>query len=250
MKRFIQLLSAIGVMLLFVGFGQAAGPQIEMVKVKGGCYKMGDTFGKGNSDEKPVHEVCVSDFSIGKYLVTQAEWKAVMGTSPSKFTGDRLPVDSVSWDDTQEFITNLNLLTGKRYRHPTEAEWEYAARSGGKNETWAGTSDGARLSEYAWYKDNSARKTHVVGSKKPNGLGLYDMSGNVWEWVQDRYDSAWYGESPRDNPQGPMTGSYRVQRGGSWFNTAVNVRASHRYWREPSDRDGRLGFRLALPATR
>ena len=250
MKRIIQLLSAIGVMLLFVVVGQAAGPQIEMVKVKGGCYKMGDTFGEGNSDEKPVHEVCVNDFSIGKYLVTQAEWKAVMGTSPSKFSGDRLPVESVSWDDTREFITNLNLLTGRRYRLPTEAEWEYAARSGGKNEAWAGTSDAARLSEYAWYKDNSGGKTHEVGSKKPNGMGLYDMSGNVWEWVQDRYGSAWYEESPRNNPLGPTSGSYRIQRGGSWFNSAENVRTSHRYWREPSDRDGRLGFRLALPATR
>lgn len=250
MKRIIQLFSAIVVMLLFVVVGQAAGPQIELVKVKGGCYKMGDTFGEGNSDEKPVHEVCVNDFFIGKYLVTQADWKAVMGTSPSHFSGDRLPVESVSWNDTQEFITNLNLLTGKRYRLPTEAEWEYAARSGGKNQAWAGTSDAARLREYAWYKDNSGGKTHVVGKKKPNGLGLFDMSGNVWEWVQDRYESNWYVESPRKNPQGPKSGSYRVQRGGSWFNSAENIRVSHRYWREPTDRDARLGFRLVLPATR
>jgi formylglycine-generating enzyme required for sulfatase activity len=223
----------------------AAAPEIEMVNVRGGCFQMGDAFSGGNPDERPVHEVCLNDFYIGKYAVTQAEWQAVMGNNPSKFTGDRRPVESVSWNDAQAFIAKLNRMTGRRYRLPTEAEWEYAARSGGKNEKWAGTSDPSQLSNYAWYSENSGQKTHAVGTKKPNGLGLFDMSGNVSEWVQDLYGEVWYEESPKDNPQGPRTGNARVLRGGSWAAGAWNLRDALRLWYDPAFWDDFLGFRLA-----
>jgi formylglycine-generating enzyme required for sulfatase activity len=248
MKRIIEVIFV--VTALAVATSAYAAPDIEMVYVKGGCYQMGSTFGDGRNDEMPAHEVCVSSFSIGKYLVTQAQWVEVMGTNPSTFTGDRRPVDSVSWDDAQEFIAKLNQMTGRSFRLPTEAEWEYAARSGGKREKWAGTSNKAELGAYAWYIDNSSEKTHEVGQKQPNGLGLYDMSGNVWEWVQDRYGKVYYEESPRDNPQGPMTGSARVLRGGSWSVTAGFVRAADRNYGAPLTPFHGIGFRLALPAVR
>jgi sulfatase modifying factor 1 len=231
----------------------AAGPNIDMVRVTGGCYQMGDTFGDGVNDvkpvdEKPVHEVCVSDFFIGKYVVTQAQWVAVMGRNRSRFTGDKRPVEQVSWDDAQAFIAKLRQLTGISYRLPTEAEWEYAARSGGRKEKWAGTSDPNQLKDYAWYEENSDKQTHVVGIKKPNGLGLYDMSGNVWEWCQDRYGDVWYEESDRNNPQGPMTGEYRVVRGGSWNSYANNTRAAARSHDPVFRVNDLIGFRLAASA--
>jgi formylglycine-generating enzyme len=227
-----------------------AAPTIAMVSVKGGCYQMGDTFGDGEQDEKPEHQVCVDDFSIGTYLVTQAEWQAVMGDNPSSFAecGGNCPVESVSWKDAKKFIRQLNARTGKRYRLPTEAEWEYAARSGGKQEKWAGTIDANRLDEYAWYKDNSDMKTHEVGQKQPNGLGLYDMSGNVWEWCQDRYDEKYYEQAKEKNPKGPESGEYRVMRGGSWNYDSSITRAAYRGDINPDNRNSDLGFRLAASA--
>lgn len=228
----------------------AAAPNIEMVFVKGGCYQMGNTFDEGTIGERPVHEVCIDDFYIGKYEVTQAQYQAVMGSNPSFFKecGGSCPVTEVSWDDAQAFIGKLSQMSGKAYRLPTEAEWEYAARSGGKKEKWAGTSDKSRLGDYAWIWDNSGQKAHVVGVKLPNGLGIHDMSGNVWEWVQDRL--GWYQESPRDNPQGPMTGTERVFRGGNYYYGAGDARASARRHDAPGERSRYLGFRLALPAVR
>jgi formylglycine-generating enzyme required for sulfatase activity len=224
---------------------------MEFVAVKGGCFQMGDTIGDGQSVEKPVHEVCVSDFSIGKYEVTQGQWQKIMGSNPSSFysCGDDCPVEKVSWDDVQEFIRKLNDRRGgtanRLYRLPTEAEWEYAARCGGKMEKYSGGNDSGAV---AWYSSNSDKKTHPVGRKQANGLGLYDMSGNVWEWVNDWYDSGYYGKSPRDNPQGPTTGSYRVNRGGSWNTFPVYVRASSRnYGLVPGYRINNLGFRLVAP---
>jgi formylglycine-generating enzyme required for sulfatase activity len=222
---------------------------ITLVPIKGGCYKMGDTFSDGYKSEKPVHEVCISDFFIGTYLVTQAQWAAVMGTKPSVFVGDRRPVESVSWEEAQQFITKLNAMTGRQYRLPTEAEWEYAARGGGTQEKWSGTSDESRLGNYAWYGMNSDEMTHEVGSRKANELGLYDMAGNVWEWVQDWYEDIYYEVSPRDNPQGPPVGSRRVMRGGGWRGAAGIVRAASRGYLIPSRRYYDIGFRLALPAT-
>jgi formylglycine-generating enzyme required for sulfatase activity len=226
----------------------AQAPEIEMVRVTGGCFQMGDTFGDGRDDEKPIHEVCVSDFYIGRYEVTQVQWQAVMGNNPSSFKGDRRPVDSVSWEDAEAFIAKLNRMTGRRYRLPTEAEWEYAARSGGRKEKWAGTSDKSQLGDYAWDGDNSGEETHVVGTKRPNELGLYDMSGNVREWVEDRYGDVWYEESPRDNPRGPQKGSARVLRGGSWRGDPWGARAAYRGWYDPAIRNNYFGFRLASSA--
>lgn len=227
------------------------GKKIEgMVFVKGGCFQMGDMFGDGYSGERPVHEVCVNDFYIEESEVTQKEWEAVMGANPSvSNTGDDYPVDSVEWEDAQEFIEKLNKKTGKKYRLPTEAEWEYAAKSKGKKEKFAGTNSESELGEYAWYDDNSEGVTHPVKQKKPNALGLYDMSGNVWEWVYDFYDGDYYSASPKDNPTGPdRRTSYHILRGGSWYSEARNARATDRYWSDVDveGADSLFGFRLVL----
>ena len=221
--------------------------KMPMVFVKGGCYEMGDTFGDGNNDEKPVHTVCVDDFYMGKYEVTQWRWKKVMKNNPSYFKscGYDCPVEQVSWSDVQQFIGKLNNQTGNHFRLPTEAEWEYTARSGGKNEKYSGGND---VDAVAWYDDNSGDKTHPVGQKQANGLGIYDMSGNVWEWCSDWYDKNYYSSSPRNNPQGPSSGSDRVGRGGSWYSNARNTRAANRSWDRPSYRGSLLGFRLVLSA--
>jgi sulfatase modifying factor 1 len=221
---------------------------MEFVLVKGGCYQMGDTFGDGDADEKPVHEVCVDDYYIGKYKVTQGQWKNVRGNNPSNFRncGDNCPVEQVSWDDAQEFIRILNRRTGKTYRLLTEAEWEYAARSGGKSEKYAGTNSESELGDYAWYAANANGQTHPVGQKKPNGLGIYDMTGNVWEWVQDIYSDTAYSSDSRNNPLYAGSGTYRVFRGGSWYDHPRRVRATYRSLNLfPSGRYFFLGFRLA-----
>ncbi len=216
---------------------------MELVCLQGGTFEMGDTFGDGESDEKPVHSVTLSAFCIGKTEVTQGQWQQVMGSNPSNFKGNDRPVEQVSWNDVQEFLQKVNQKTGKKFRLPTEAEWEYAARSGGNKETYAGTSNEGELGQYAWYSANSGRQTHPVGTKRPNGLGLYDMSGNVWEWVQDWKGG--YPSSAQRDPQGPSSGSYRVIRGGSWFYDARYARAAIRYGYGPGYRDSYLGFRLA-----
>ncbi|MBI3600779.1 MAG: formylglycine-generating enzyme family protein, partial [Nitrospinae bacterium] len=199
---------------------------MEIIFIKGGCYQMGDTFGDGESDEKPIHEVCVDDFYMGKYEVTQKEWQSIMGNNPSYLKNcDNCPVEQVSWNDVQEYINKLNQKTGKKYRLPTEAEWEYAARSGGRSEKYSG---GNNIDSVAWYNSNSNSKTHPVGQKEANGLGLYDMTGNVWEWCQDWYDSDYYRKSPKNNPEGASSGQYRVLRGGSWDEYARYARAAIR----------------------
>ena len=221
---------------------------IEMVFVKGGCFQMGDIFGKGGKDEKPVHEVCLRDFFIGKYEVTQEQWKEVMGTNPSHFSGcgDNCPVESVGYLDTLDFIRKLNEKTGKEYRLPTEGEWEYAARSGGKNELWAGTSDEATVGDYVWHEGNSGGMSHPVGLKKPNGLGLYDMSGNVFEWVHDWYNEGYFGESPKDNPDGPALGEERVIRSGCYDTDVKLTSSTSRLRLTPIYRSVCFGFRLAM----
>ena len=223
---------------------------VEFVFVKGGCYLMGDIFGIGSDNERPVHEVCVDDFYIGKYEVTQGQWKTVMGNNPSKNKGgDGFPVESVSWDDIQTFLLKLKQKVGNNYRLLTEAEWEYAARSGGKDESWAGTNSEEELREYAWYKKrfSGENNIHAVGFKKPNALGLYDMTGNVEEWVTDFYCEKYYVESPRNNPKGPSKGEDRVSRGGSWDESPDNkLRVSNRESHGSSRRENTLGFRLVL----
>jgi len=225
---------------------------IELVLVKGGCFQMGDTFGDGQADEQPVHTVCVDDFYIGKYEITQGQWESVMGNSPSFFKkcGEKCPVEQVSWNDIQEFITKLNAKTGKKYRLPTEAEWEYAARSGGKKEKYAGTSSDVELGKYAWYSANSGGRIYPTGQKQPNGLGLYDMIGNVWEWCQDRYGEKYYSQSSRKNPTGPVSGTRRVLRGGAWIFEPAGIRASTRYSLIPESRGDLYGFRLSISVPR
>ena len=198
----------------------------------------------GDAKVGNVHSETLNDFYIGKTEVTQAQWQAIMGTNPSSFKNcDQCPVEQVSWGDAQEFIKKLNAKTVKSYRLPTEAEWEYAAR-GGKNSTYnyAGSNT---VDEVAWYDSNSGRKTHPVGQKKANDLGLHDMSGNVLEWCQDWYDIGYYAKSPSSNPPGPTTGSLRVIRGGSWYSVPAYVRVAGRNSSAPGNRDFDVGFRLA-----
>ena len=175
--------------------------------------------------------------------MTQELWQAVMGSNPSGFKGDNLPVECVSWDDCQVFIRKLNSLTGQNFRLPTEAEWEFACR-GGNNSRGYKYSGSNNLGSVAWYDGNSGNKTHPVGTKAPNELGIYDMSGNVWEWCADWYGD--YSSGAQTNPTGPYGGSYRVYRGGSWSNYARNCRSSFRYGSDPMYRHNFLGLRLAL----
>ena len=221
------------------------GASFDMVAIKGGTFQMGSNE---SSDEKPIHTVTVSDFSIGKTEVTQAQWVAVMGSKPSNFKGDNLPVETVSWDDIQVFINKLNTKTGKTYRLPTEAEWEYAAGASTSPVTdrnkYAGTNSESSLGNYAWYSANSGSKTHPVGTKQPNQFGLYDMSGNVWEWCSDWYGS--YSSSPQNNPKGASSGSFRVLRGGSWSDVAQRCRVAYRLSYAPDNRYAYLGFRPVL----
>ncbi len=222
----------------------------EMVFVEGGTFTMGATEEQSieaDSDEKPTHRVTVSDFYIGKYEVTQAQWKAIMGSNPSNWTGDNLPVECVSWDDIQTFIQKLNTKTGRKYRLPTEAEWEYAAR-GGANSKGYKYSGSNNIDNVAWYKNNSGGETHPVGQKQPNELGIYDMSGNVFEWCQDWFSSSYYYNGPQTNPTGPSSGSSRVLHGGSWNGIAIGCRVSNRSNRKPSSRYSIDGFRLAHDA--
>ena len=237
-------------------------PKTEMVFVQGGTFTMGCTDEQGSdceNDEKPAHQVTLSDYYIGKYEVTQGFWKKVMGNNPSRFIncGDDCPVESVSWNDCQEFISKLNQLTGKRFRLPTEAEWEYAARGGSKASYQTKYAGSNALGEEAWYGDNSdvnysggyeykGRKlgTHTVGTKKPNALGIYDMSGNVWEWCNDWYGD--YSSGGVTNPKGATTESSRVKRGGSWGYDSYYNRVSNRGANNPSSSNDYFGIRLVF----
>ena len=224
----------------------ANGVSFEMVEVRGGTFRMGATSEQGSDaygDEKPVHSVTLSGFYIGKTEVTQALWKAVMGSNPSYIKGDNLPVECVSWNDCQEFIRKLNALTGQNFRLPTEAEWEFACR-GGNNSRGYKYSGSNNLGDVAWCHGNSGGKTHPVGTKAPNELGIYDMSGNVNEWCNDWYGD--YSSSAQTNPKGSYGGSDRVGRGGSLCDYGVGFRSSHRGYAPPADSIRYLGLRLAL----
>ena len=222
------------------------GVPLKMVYVRGGTFTMGGTAEQGSdvhSSELPAHYVTLSGYYIAQTEVTQALWTAVMGSNPSNFTGDyQLPVERVSWNDCQTFVTRLQTLTGLNFRLPTEAEWEYAARGGSKSQRYQ-YSGSNTPEDVAWYRDNSRRKTHDVKTKRPNELGIYDMSGNVCEWCQDWYGS--YNSSAQTNPKGPESGSYRVDRGGSYSNSEGNCRVTDRGCGTPTNPYVNLGFRLA-----
>ena len=219
------------------------GVTFTMVSVEGGTFQMGSIV--GNNDEQPVHEVTLNSFFIGQTEVTQELWEAVMETNPSDFKGSKLPVEKVSWDVCQTFITKLNGLTGMTFRLPTEAEWEYAAHGGHKSQGYKYSGSNS-LNDVAWYEDNSGNTPHNVATKAPNELGIYDMTGNVWEWCQDWYGSHYYSDSPMDNPTGPASGTWRVIRGGGWNGMAWYCRVTGRNYANHDVADNVMGFRLAM----
>ena len=226
----------------------ANGVTFTMVAVEGGTFQMGapDSDTEADIDEKPQHAVTLSDFYIGETEVTQALWKAVMGSNPSNFVGDQLPVEKVSWYDCQTFIRKLNEMTGQTFRLPTEAEWEYAARGGNQSKgyKYSGSND---IDLVVWYIHNSGYRSHEVATKTANELGLYDMSGNVAEWCQDWYSSDYYSSEAQTNPTGPATGAYRVHRGGTYDEKAKFCRVLRRRCSNPSySIDMCLGLRLVM----
>lgn len=230
---------------------------MKFVLIPGGCFQMGDIFHEGRPVEQPVHEVCVSDFYMGSFEVTQKEFMLVMGQNPSFFSrGDEYPVEMVSWDDVHLFIERLNSRSKTEYRLPTEAEWEFAARDGGrlvrygngKNTITKGEANIIAVGENTpIIPDEFEWQTTRVGSFPPNQLGLHDMSGNVWEWCSDWYDHRYHQSGGRDNPTGPISGTWRVRRGGGWGVTTFYARAATRNATKPDERHNYLGFRLVFP---
>ena len=197
---------------------------MQFVRIQPGAFTMGSA--SGDACERPPHTVRITiPFEMGKYEVTQAQWESIMGSNPSGFKGADLPVDTVSWEDVQQFLGRLNAMQSRyRYRLPTEAEWEYAARAGSTSDQYG------NLDDIAWWQRNSGYGTRPVGRKQPNAWGIYDMLGNVWEWCQDWYDERYYDKSPGDDPTGPSAGSYHVLRGGSWQCVEQALRVSKREW--------------------
>ena len=223
---------------------------MEFVRVPAGSFAMGARESEdGSSKERPRHTVHISkSFYLAKYEVTQQQWIAVMGNiNPSNFQSPDRPVDEVSWNDAQLFIQKLNAFEkGKSYRLPTEAEWEYAARAGSEtNYCYGNDPEGAKLSTHAWFEQNSSKQTHPVGKLSPNNWGLYDMHGNVTEWVQDNYDKKYYSISPKKDPLGPENGRKKVVRGGSWINQAYSCRSAARGYYSVDYTDSDFGFRIA-----
>jgi formylglycine-generating enzyme required for sulfatase activity len=223
-----------------------------LVSIPSGTFDMGcspgDTYcSSGSGGELPQHTVTISNgFKMSAYEITQGQWQAVMGSNPSYFSscGSDCPVDQVSWNTIQTFITTLNSLTGRNYRLSTEAEWEYAARAGTTTKYYCGD-DESCLGSIAWYDSNAGGMTHPAGEKTPNSFGLYDMTGNVVEWVNDWYGN--YSSGSFIDPQGPPTGAHRVLRGGAWGSAGIYCRSSSRGYHAPSASNNHLGFRLCLP---
>lgn len=226
------------------GDSAPAALNFEFVRVPGGCFQMGSDTGEKH--ERPVHKACVSEFELGKYEVTQGQWKSVMGENPSHHNtcGNDCPVEMVSWNDAQQFIGKLNARKQGSYRLPTEAEWEYACRDGGKDQVYAGAVGAAELDRIAWFKAQGAKLTHPVGKKQANALGLFDMSGNVWEWVQDTFASPYRTDLAELDPVQNVAGEHRVLRGGSFDGRENYVRCSIRNRNDADRRDRRLGIRL------
>jgi formylglycine-generating enzyme required for sulfatase activity len=219
---------------------------MQFALIPAGEFQMGSA--NGANDERPVRTVRISKpFYLGIYEVTQGQWEAVMGNNPSQFKGDASrPVERVSWEEVQQFIDKLNAREGgTKYRLPTEAEWEYAARAGSTT-AYSFGDDSSQLGKYAWFEGNAGNTTHPVGKLQPNAWGLYDMHGNVWEWVQDWYGK--YAAEPVTDPQGPASGSDRVIRGGGWGHVAGFCRSAYRLHGAPGGRSDSLGFRLLRTA--
>jgi formylglycine-generating enzyme required for sulfatase activity len=238
---------------------------MELVFIKGGCYDMGDSVGDGDPNERPAHEVCISDFYIGKYEVTNAQYKKFRpkhssgNYEDSNLDEDKLPAVNISWEDAVDFARWLSDKTGQKYRLPTEAEWEYAARAGTKT-SWFWGNNPDEACQYANVADMTAKKrwprwtaffcndgyavASPVGSFKPNRLGLYDMLGNAWEWCADVYDSRAYSKLPKNNPVYQGAGEYRIVRGGGWSNGPMGIRISHRIGLTPTFGHHALSFRL------
>ncbi len=217
---------------------------MELVYIPAGCFLMGSDEkyhqDDDQDDESPRHKICLDAFWMGKCQVTQVQWQTIMGKNPSKFqNGGTYPVEQVSWNDVQKFIVKLNKQSGKAYRLPTEAEWEYACRAD-KDRKYD-------LDAVAWYYKNSGGSTHPVGEKPANPFGLHDMLGNVWEWCADRYLKNYYASSPEKNPAGPSSGKKRVLRGGCWIDDPSDCRVTFRYRSKPDDKSLRFGFRVVLP---
>ena len=229
------------------------GVKLEIVLIPAGEFLMGSPDSdKDDAWEKPQHRVRITKpFYLGKYLVTQEQWEAVMGNNPSHFKGPKNPVEMVSWDDCQQFVGKLNAKSaagGGKFQLPNDAQWEYACRAGSKTKYCFGD-DETRLGDYAWYDKNSGNTAHPVGEKKPNAWGLYDMHGNVWEWCQDWWQEGYYKELPVDDPTGAATGSYRVRRGGGWDYPAGYCRSASRGGFLPGGRIYYLGLRVSrVPA--
>jgi len=226
------------------------GIKLEMVLIPAGEFLMGspDSDKSGRADERPQHRVRITrPFYLGKYLVTQEQWQAVMGNNPSEFKGPKNPVDSVGWEDCREFLKRLNKLfvhTGIKASLPTEAQWEYACRAGSTTRYFYGDED-AKLAEYAWFNENSLEKTHPVGQKKPNAWGLYDMHGSLFQWCADWYDGDYYKSSPTSDPCGPSSGSLHIDRGGCWNSLPRGCCSAFRHTNSPRP-DHFIGLRLLV----
>lgn len=221
---------------------------IRFVKIEPGCFEMGrdKNFKESLKSELPAHKVCIQKaFYLGETELTQGQWEEVMGSNPSKFKVRNYPVERVTWNEVQEFIQRLNKLEGgENYRLPTEAEWEYAARAGTRS-VYSYGDDAEKLTKYAWFGNEGYRgSSKEVAKKQPNPWGLYDIHGNVWEWVQDWYSEGYYTSSPANDPKGPAIGQYKVYRGGSWVSKAFNLRSALRYSGLPVTRSSDIGFRL------
>lgn len=216
----------------------------EMITVEAGTFWMGNDSAE-EKDEKPRHQVTLKSFKIGKFEVTQEQWQSVMGYNPSQFKCGKCPVEGVSYDDAQRYMNKLNQLTGRKFRLPTEAEWEYAAKGGkySKGYVYAGSNN---VDEVAWHNGNSGGQTNVVGLKIPNELALYDMSGNVSEWCGDWYDEEYYKKSPKENPKNTTAAAKRVLRGGNWGYNEDRIHTAYRDWdSQDKGRSSFYGFRLA-----
>ena len=224
----------------------------KMVLVEGGTFEMGDDWELRNDNEKPVHKIKISTFYISKFPITVAQYKVYCQENQIAFE-DKLfnrenrhhPIANVTWHNAKDYTDWLSKITGKQYRLPTEAEWEYAARGGCKSQGYK-YSGGDDIEKIAWYYNNSNGQTHEVGSKKSNELGIFDMSGNVWEWCLDWYDGDYYSKSPFENPIGPKEGQFKVLRGGSWSNRDSGCRVAIRNYYDPQLSFSNYGFRVVL----